>query len=167
MLQIRLNRVGKKNKAYFRVVLQEHTVAPGGRHVEILGSWDPHRKSGVFNGEKINYWIGKGAQVSDSVWNILIKQGIVKGKKRAIKISPAKSAEADHGAGKKAEKPEKEEKPAGAEVKPEAKEIKKEKIEKEESKKEEIKAEETKAEPKKEEKTEEKKPEKAKPEERK
>src|SRR4030042_659862 len=120
MLTIRFNRVGKKNNAQFRVVLQEHTVAPGGKHIEILGSWNPHQKKGVFKNDRIAYWIGKGAQVSDSVWNILIKQGIIKGKKRAIKISPAKSAEADHGAGKKAEKPEKEEKPAGAEVKHQA-----------------------------------------------
>lgn len=132
-------------------------MAPGGRHVEFLGSWDPHRKSGVFNGEKINYWIGKGAQVSDSVWNILIKQGIVKGKKRAIKIS------------KKTKKLEEGGKPAGAEVK----EIKKEEVKKEESKKEEIKAVEIKTEKpekeeiKKEEKIEEKKPEEAKPEEKK
>lgn len=156
MLQIRFNRVGKRNVAHFRVVLQEHTVAPGGKHVEILGSWDPHRKLGVFDGEKINYWISKGAQVSDSAWNVLIKQGIVKGEKRAIKIS------------KETKKSGESEKPAGAEAKTEVKEIKKE-----EAKKEEIKTKETRTEKpekeeiKKKEKTEEKKPEEAKPEEKK
>jgi small subunit ribosomal protein S16 len=86
MLTIRFNRTGKRNKAQFRIVLQEHTVAPGGRHVEVLGSWDPHMKKGVFQGEKIKEWITKGAQVSDSVWNLLIRQGIIEGKKRAKKI---------------------------------------------------------------------------------
>lgn len=86
MLTIRFNRTGKKNRASFRVVLQEHTVAPGGRHVEMLGSYDPHSKKAVLKAERINYWIGKGAQISDSVYNLLIKQGIIKGKKRAIKI---------------------------------------------------------------------------------
>ncbi len=123
-------------------------MAPGGRHVEILGSWDPHRKSGVFDGEKINYWIGKGAQVSDSAWNVLIKQGIVKGKKRAIKIS------------KKTKKSEESEKPAGAEAKTEVKEIKKEEAKKEEIKAEGIKTEKPeKKEIEKKEKTKEKKPE--------
>ncbi len=93
MLTIRFNRVGKKNKAQFRIVLQEHTITPGGRHVEVLGSWDPHLKKGVFKSEKIKEWIAKGAQVSDSVWNLLIKKGIIKGKKRSIKTK--KSAETE------------------------------------------------------------------------
>ncbi len=89
MLTIRFNRIGRKNKAYFRIVLQEHTVAPGGRHIEVLGSWDPHQKRGVFQAERIQEWLKKGAQVSDSVWNLLIRQGIIKGKKRPIKIAKA------------------------------------------------------------------------------
>ncbi len=92
MLTIRLNRVGKKNKPYFRIVLQEHTIAPGGRHVEVLGSYDPHIKKAVFKAEKIKYWIGKGAQASDTVHNLLIKNGITEGDKRKVKL-PAKKAE--------------------------------------------------------------------------
>lgn len=162
MLAIRFNRVGKKNRAYFRIALQEHTIAPGGKHIEILGSWNPRQKKGVFKNERIKYWLSKGAQPSDSVYNLLVKQGIIKGKKRAIKIS------------KKAGKPEREEKPAGAEVKAEIKkEEAREEAKKEEPKKEGIKAEKSKAgkpekeDIKKKEKIEEKKPEKAKPEEKK
>ena len=69
-------------------------MAPGGRHIEVLGSWDPHQKKGVFQGEKIKEWMGKGAQVSDTVWNLLIRQGIIEGKKRSVKIHPVKSGEA-------------------------------------------------------------------------
>jgi small subunit ribosomal protein S16 len=61
-------------------------VAPGGRHVEVLGSYDPHLKKGVFKAEKIKYWMEKGAQVSDSVWNLLIKNKIIEGTKRAVKM---------------------------------------------------------------------------------
>ncbi len=93
MLTIRFNRTGKKNRAQFRVVLQERAEAPGGRHVEILGSWDPHLKKGAFKDERIKYWISKGAQVSDSVYNLLIKQGIIEGKKRPIKTKKAIPAE--------------------------------------------------------------------------
>ncbi|KKQ00443.1 MAG: hypothetical protein US09_C0011G0001, partial [Candidatus Moranbacteria bacterium GW2011_GWD1_36_198] len=39
MLTIRFSRVGRKNKAQFRVVLQQHTAAPTGRHVAVLGSY--------------------------------------------------------------------------------------------------------------------------------
>lgn len=94
MLTIRFNRVGKRNKAYFRIVLQEHTIAPGGRHVEVLGSWDPHMKKAVLKADKIKEWIGKGAQVSDTAYNLFVKEGIVEGKKRMVKMKkPEKPAE--------------------------------------------------------------------------
>lgn len=118
MLQIRFNRVGKKNRAIFRIALQEHTIAPGGRHVEILGSWDPHQKKGVFKGEKIKEWIKKGAQVTDSVWNILIRQGIIEGKKRAVKIKKKKS-EGEKIGEKTQEMPKEEKKEAVPEAKKE------------------------------------------------
>ncbi|MFH0969264.1 MAG: 30S ribosomal protein S16 [Patescibacteria group bacterium] len=86
MLTIRFNRVGKRNKAYFRIVLQEHTIAPGGKHIEILGSYDPHLKKAVLKAEKIKEWIKKGAQASDSAYNLFIKEGVLEGKKRAVKI---------------------------------------------------------------------------------
>ncbi len=57
--------------------------------MEVLGSWDPHMKKGVFKNDKIKYWIEKGAQVSDSVWNLLIKNNVIEGKTRAIKIKKA------------------------------------------------------------------------------
>lgn len=87
MLTIRLNRTGKRNNARFRVVVQEHTVAPGGRHVEVVGNYNPHSKEVSFKEDRIKYWIEKGAQTSDSVYNLLISKGILKGKKRAVKIS--------------------------------------------------------------------------------
>lgn len=86
MLTIRFNRVGKKNKPYFRIVLQEHVIAPGGRHVEVLGSWDPYLKKAVLKAERIKYWISKGAQASDTAHNLFIKEGIIEGKKRSVKI---------------------------------------------------------------------------------
>ncbi len=86
MLTIRFNRTGRKNRPSFRVVLQEHTVAPGGRHVEILGSYDPFSKKTVLRSERVQYWIGKGAQVSDSAYNLLLREGVVEGKKRSVKM---------------------------------------------------------------------------------
>jgi small subunit ribosomal protein S16 len=95
MLTIRFNRTGRKNRAYFRVVLQEHTVAPGGRHVEVLGSHDPHMKKTVLKADRIKYWLGQGAQASDTAFNLFVKEGIVEGKKRAVKMRrPVKAEEA-------------------------------------------------------------------------
>lgn len=86
MLAIRLNRTGKRNRAYFRVVVQEHTKAPGKRHVEILGSYDPHKKTTILKKDRILYWIGQGAQVSDAVHNMLVREGVIEGKKVAKKM---------------------------------------------------------------------------------
>ena len=94
MLSIRFSRVGRKNKAQFRVVLQQHTAAPTGGHVALLGSYDPHQKIAILKADKIKEWIAKGAQVSNSVYNLLIKEGVIVGKKRAIKMVKAVVPEA-------------------------------------------------------------------------
>lgn len=93
MLTIRFARVGRKNKAQFRIVLQEHTVAPGGRHVAVLGSYDPHQKKAVLKADKIKEWIAKGAQASDSAYNLFVKEGVIEGKKRSVKIEKPKAPE--------------------------------------------------------------------------
>lgn len=54
--------------------------------MEIVGSWDPHKKVATVKGDRITYWLGQGAQPSDTVYNLLVSQGIVEGKKRAVKI---------------------------------------------------------------------------------
>ncbi len=92
MLTIRLARTGKRNSAQFKIMLQERTVAPGGKHVEILGSYSPHSKEAVLKEERIKYWIEKGAFVSDTVHNLLVKKGVISEKKRVVKI-PAKAVE--------------------------------------------------------------------------
>jgi small subunit ribosomal protein S16 len=123
MLTIRFSRVGRKNKAQFRIVLQEHTAAPTGGHIELLGSYDPHQKKAIFKAEKIKEWIAKGAQVSDSVYNLFIKEGVIEGKKRGIKMEKPKKEEVKVEA---KEEIKKEEVAPIAEVKEEVKEEKKE-----------------------------------------
>lgn len=104
MLAIRFARIGKKNQAQFQIVLQEHSVAPGGRHVEVLGSYDPHQKKTVLKEERIKYWLGQGAQPSDTAYNLLVSKGILTGEKRKVKL-PVRNASgiADAGGPKKAE----------------------------------------------------------------
>lgn len=66
--------------------------------MEVLGSYDPHGKKAVLKAERIKYWIEKGAQVSDSVWNLLIKEKIIEGAKRAVKMPAKKEKEGDNSA---------------------------------------------------------------------
>lgn len=93
MLVIRLNRTGRKNRSHFRIAVQEKTVAPGGRHVEMVGSWDPHKKVAVLKNDRILHWLGQGAQPSDTVYNLLVTQGVIEGKKRTVKMERPKVEE--------------------------------------------------------------------------
>ncbi len=86
MLKIRLTRRGKKNKAFFRLVVAEHTSPIKGRFLEALGFWDPHSKEKKFKEDRIKHWLEKGAQCSDSVHNLLVGAGIVEAPKRAIRL---------------------------------------------------------------------------------
>ncbi len=73
MLTIRLARIGKKKHPFYRVVVTEKTRPRNGRFVEILGTYDPQKKPAAvkINGERAQYWIGKGAQPSDTVRSLL------------------------------------------------------------------------------------------------
>ena len=73
MLKIRLQRIGRRNDPSYRVVVVESTVAAKkGMPVELLGTHDAVRKKTVLKGDRIQHWIAKGAQVSDTMNNILI-----------------------------------------------------------------------------------------------
>jgi small subunit ribosomal protein S16 len=86
MLKIRLTRKGKKNSAFFRVVVAEHTAPIKGKFLENLGFLNPHTKEKEFKADRIKYWIEKGAQCSDTVHNLLVSNNIISGPKKAVKI---------------------------------------------------------------------------------
>lgn len=82
MLMIRLQRVGRKNYAEFRIVVTEKTrAAKSSNYKELLGHYNPHVDSVTVNAERVLHWISQGAQVSDTVHNLLVSQKIIEGKK--------------------------------------------------------------------------------------
>ena len=82
MLKIRLQRDGRKHEPTFRVVVTDsHNSTKSGRSLEVLGSYDPRKSTEVLDAERITYWISKGAQVSDTMHNLLISKKIIEGKK--------------------------------------------------------------------------------------
>ncbi len=91
MLKIRLQRIGKKGQAYFRLVVTEHTVKAQGKYLELLGSYDPHKKTLTANSERTQYWLNKGAQMSVTANNLLIEKKVVTDSKyKKIKAWSAK-----------------------------------------------------------------------------
>ncbi len=83
MLMMRLKRVGRKNNpAYRLVVVDKRTSVKSNKTVDLLGSYEPKAGRISINAEKAKHWLSKGVQPSDTVYNMLVSQKIVEGKKR-------------------------------------------------------------------------------------
>ena len=78
MLMIRLSRIGKKKKPFYRVVVIERTRPRDGRIREAVGTYDPLKKPAELklDAERIKHWISLGAQPSDTVRSFLRQQKI-------------------------------------------------------------------------------------------
>ena len=95
MLMIRLSRVGKKKYPTYRIVIQEKSRDPWGKALEILGNYNPHTKDFACKEDRIKYWLSVGAQMSATVNNLLIKKGVIQGKKRKAAKLNKKKAQAE------------------------------------------------------------------------
>ncbi len=86
MLKIRLQRIGRKNDPAFRVVLTDSkNSTKSGKFLELLGTYNPKvaekKDRTKFTDDRIKYWISKGAKLSDTMHNFLVRDGIIEGKK--------------------------------------------------------------------------------------
>ena len=86
MQSIRLSRVGTKRAPVYRVVVMPKHNDPWAIATEILGHYNPRKdpRELVLNVERVKYWIDKGAKATDTVWNLLVDEKIVEGKKRGV-----------------------------------------------------------------------------------
>ncbi len=80
MVKIRLKRMGRRNRAYFRICAFDSREERDGRSIEQLGTYDPMEKDEskkvVLKKERIEYWLSVGAQPSETVASILKKNEI-------------------------------------------------------------------------------------------
>ena len=85
MVKLRLQRFGTKKRPFYRVVAAEHTRARDGRFIELVGTFDPRlEKDNVsLKEERVKYWLGVGAQPTQSVRDLLVKGGLLEAKKAA------------------------------------------------------------------------------------
>jgi small subunit ribosomal protein S16 len=75
VLMIRLSRTGARKQPQYRVVVIEKERARNGRPVEVVGTYNPRTSpaSIELKRERIDYWVSKGAKLSDRVTKILSK----------------------------------------------------------------------------------------------
>ncbi len=72
---IRLSRRGARKQPYYRIVVIEKDRARDGRSVEVVGTYNPRTDpaSVLLKSDRIAYWTGKGAQLSDRVKKLVDK----------------------------------------------------------------------------------------------
>ena len=78
MLAIRLKRMGRKHRPYYRIVVSENDRVPRGQFVEEIGYYHPidEAKTVKLDKERAEYWITKGARPSPTVASLLRKNGV-------------------------------------------------------------------------------------------
>ncbi len=75
MLMIRLARIGARKQPHYRVVVIDKERARNGRSVEVVGIYNPRTNPATIDvkRDRIDYWVSKGAQLSDTVRRLLAK----------------------------------------------------------------------------------------------
>jgi len=93
VINIRLQRRGRKNDPSFRVVVVDSKKKPKtGNYLEMVGSYDPRADRVEIKGDRVLHWLKNGAQASDTVHNLLVSQKIIDAKK--INVLPKKTVAA-------------------------------------------------------------------------
>ncbi len=93
MLTIRLQRIGRKHQPGYRIVVVERRSKLGGPPVEDLGFYDPFSKRVGLDKDRVLHWIKIGAQPTDTVHNLCVKEKVFEAPKRAVKIKKKKTEE--------------------------------------------------------------------------
>ena len=73
MVVIRMRKMGSKKRPFFRVVVSDSRTARDSSFVEIVGHYNPRLKPAKveIDRERIDYWVSKGARLSDTVRTLL------------------------------------------------------------------------------------------------
>ena len=75
MVVIRLRREGAKNAPYYKVVVADQRSPRDGKFIEIIGTYDPKKEghNSTLKMDRIEHWISKGAQPSETVRSLIKK----------------------------------------------------------------------------------------------
>jgi small subunit ribosomal protein S16 len=110
-VKLRLMRLGRRNRAFFRINAVESATPRNGKILEKVGHYDPLEKDPakqiVLNHERTQYWLDKGAVPTETVAQILSKQGVTKEYAEEIHARRAKARKLARSAGRPFTKAEK------------------------------------------------------------
>ncbi|MBN1331623.1 30S ribosomal protein S16 [Candidatus Dojkabacteria bacterium] len=108
MVKIRLTRLGRKNAPFYRVIAIQTREKRDSRAIEQLGTYDPTQNPSEFKVDKdrVKYWLGVGAQPTDTVARFLAKEGLYKVEKKKFTKKPGKKKLEKAGEQEEEKKPE-------------------------------------------------------------
>ena len=99
-MKIRLARGGSKKRPFYRIVAADSRMPRDGRFIEKLGTYNPllpkdSEERVKMNMERVQYWLGEGAQPTDRVSRFLEAAGVLDKKERnnPNKAKPGKKAQ--------------------------------------------------------------------------
>lgn len=74
-VRIRLTRLGRKKKPFYRIVVADSESKRDGRFLEVVGTYDPMQQPAAVNikQDRVQEWLSKGAKPSDTVKSLLAK----------------------------------------------------------------------------------------------
>lgn len=72
-VRIRLTRLGKKKKPFYRIVVADSEAKRDGRFLEVVGTYDPNQNPAAvkIKQDRVNDWLARGAKPSDTVRSLL------------------------------------------------------------------------------------------------
>ncbi len=77
-VKLRLTRMGAKKRPTYRIVASDSRAKRDGEYIELVGTYNPIANEVTVNEEVALKWLHRGAQPSDTVRNLLSKNGIMK-----------------------------------------------------------------------------------------
>lgn len=79
MVKIRLRKIGRKKLPIYQIVATDSRVPRDGKFLEVLGRYEPSKKPHqvLLNKERVSYWLGVGAQPTDTARNIIKSTGLL------------------------------------------------------------------------------------------
>lgn len=79
-VRIRLTRLGKKKKPFYRIIVADSECARDGKFLDIVGTYDPMQEPAeiTINDDKLQSWLGKGALPTTTVKSLIKKNAAAK-----------------------------------------------------------------------------------------
>jgi len=93
LVRLRLRRMGAKKAPFYRVVAADATSPRDGRFIEILGHYNPTKDPQIIElkEDRVRYWLGVGAQPSDTVRSLFRQKGLLKNQDQDAQPADAES----------------------------------------------------------------------------